>query len=293
VRETGQYLNFSNLQVYGPITYEDSPLYIDMAIMELDATEAEKGKTVLQTLASLGGKAYPPADLVLKTLNALGSAVLSGNQDDLEMRFHLNLDPSGGSSKIGRAPLTPGYYIFIRSEKRNKPIDWANLSLNVETGRLQYLSENIDDKEFLWTDWRKATYLVFKIDTNENTLTQDSRQTFAAFVAAQEGQTTHDMEDMSAILKSLENSIDEINSKNKLKKVESVLIDGNTIEKKKSILGFISSYCSNSVAGTEENDQLVSLKENFNIIDQISNKPFNPKIHCADQSAYVNSIALQ
>lgn len=130
VRESGQMLNALNIPVHGPISYNGNPLFMELAILELDNQENEKTQQMLTSLASLGAAAYPPSGKALDILTSVSSVFLSGNQDDTEMRFQIEFDraqPGTTYSQIHRMPLSEGYIAFLRSEDRSE-----NLLLNTE-----------------------------------------------------------------------------------------------------------------------------------------------------------------
>jgi hypothetical protein len=93
--EENQFLNFNNMPIYGPITYNGNPIGIDIAVIEIDSN-SEQMNALLDTLASAGEKAFPPAAPILSVLNELGSSLLNAGTNDIEMRYRLVLDPPDG-----------------------------------------------------------------------------------------------------------------------------------------------------------------------------------------------------
>lgn len=127
VRESGQILNALNIPVHGPITYKGNPLFMELAILELDNEENEKTQQMLTSLASLGAAAYPPSGKALDILTSVSSVFLSGNQDDTEMRYQIEFDraqPGTQFSTMHRMPLSEGYIAFLRSEDRSKDLSF-------------------------------------------------------------------------------------------------------------------------------------------------------------------------
>jgi hypothetical protein len=121
VREK-QFLNFSFLPVYGPITYRGNPVVLQIYILELDS-ESEKLKPLLSTLAKVGSSLYAPASPVLSLVESLGGAFLSGNQDDVAFRYSLVLHPDQGYAGMDYPVLEAGHYVFIRKADRREPED--------------------------------------------------------------------------------------------------------------------------------------------------------------------------
>jgi len=91
--EEGQFLNLTNMPIYGPITYNGYPIGIVISVIEIDANSAQIS-ALLGTLASAGAMAYPPAAPVLPLLDSLGQSLLSSGTDDIEFRFTFALDAS-------------------------------------------------------------------------------------------------------------------------------------------------------------------------------------------------------
>jgi hypothetical protein len=90
----GQTLNFDNMPIYGPITYNGGPIGLNIFVIEIDDSN-EQFKALLNTIAKTGGTIYPPASPVLKVLDQIGTALLSGGTDDIELRYTIVLDPDG------------------------------------------------------------------------------------------------------------------------------------------------------------------------------------------------------
>jgi hypothetical protein len=170
VRETGQFLNFSNLPIYGPVSYSGRPMYVRLFVLELDNEENAQFTSTLTKLASFGGTAYPPASPILSLLKELGSAFVSGNQDDLEFEYELAFDGFAGQA-TSYAPLAVGTYAFVRLEDRDMPLDWSTLTLNERTGRLQKGGK----------DYREGTYFTLKVTRNEPAFLHDRGQLFEQF----------------------------------------------------------------------------------------------------------------
>lgn len=220
VREVGQFLNQSNLPIYGPITYEGNPIFLRFIVMELDSDENKAYSQTLSELASLGGKAYPPASPVLKVLDGLGKVFFTENSDDIEFRFDMAFD---GENTVthSHAPLAYGNYLFIRNWDRFSEIPWHEFRMNHQSGRLEYrctvwLVENRKynnctdtnaspeiDHEILGhpgDEYKQFTYFTVKVTKNENALQNDIVQTLAEF----QSQPSPDAYDFSQLNESFE-----------------------------------------------------------------------------------------
>ena len=325
VRASGQQLNFTNLPVYGPITYNGNPFFIAITIIELDDEENKKLSSVLGSLSSLGSKAFPPSSDVLGVLNSIGSTLLSGSQNDTEFKYHLELDPPGGSGTVFRAPLATGYYVFIRSEQRNLyEKKTKDLILEEETGKLYVCRDKTTEdkkaeakktaakktaakktaakgktkpcgtqKKVYWTG---GTYLTFKIDTNESTVSLDTQQIFADFKGKQSELIKRDITEFAGFVEKAAEQIGKsanlVSMRNSLNRVKkSNLPDA---KKRLNALEFVQVACADytngkttTVAG-KNSEESVELIEKFNLI---ASSEFNPTMHCLDKkSSFVKAL---
>ncbi len=189
--EKGQFLNFNNMPIYGPITYEGRPLAFRMMIFELDES-TEQSKKLLDTLAKVGGTAYPPAGPVLGILNGLGKSLLDGQQNDTEFRYTAVLDPTPGVETLRHTTLEVGNYVLIRSEDRRKAIPWDDLYLNENEARVYWKPAASSGKKGLFLD---DTYLVVEINKVKSSVDIDLAQnTFADLIRALREQDKKDAE---------------------------------------------------------------------------------------------------
>lgn len=214
VRTGGHMLNGSMLPVYGPITYGGNPVVVELTVLELDVGEAQQTKALLSALATLGSKAYAPASPILETLDTLGSELLSGEQDDIEMRYVFMLLPEGGHSSTTYPKVEVGDYVLVRQSPRvrrwwwdewikNKgiiqgfaPIPWEDLDYDPLNGRL-ICKEDDDpnDKEDENNkpcnrrsdrEYREKTYAVFNVNSGIPSVGLDTAQLFSEFQAEAE-----------------------------------------------------------------------------------------------------------
>jgi hypothetical protein len=165
VRESGQLINAINLPIYGPALYKGKNFVFDLWMLELDGAENNQYKTLLTSLAGIGGKAYPPSSPILGLLNSLGSAILSGNHDDVEARFQMRFDVQGPSdSIIARLPLAEGYYAFVREENRDLNPEWNSIALNEGMGELCYSDDGGKNcKDIEQNTYRKRTWFLVRV----------------------------------------------------------------------------------------------------------------------------------
>lgn len=175
----GQFLNFSNLPVYGPASYTGKKLGIEITIMELDA-ESKALKSLLNSLAGLGKAAYPQASPMLEVLNKLGGAMLGGSHDDRIFKYYMVLEPGDGYKGKREPVLAEGDYVFLRKEDRNAAEDWDGLEYDDVAKRLRVksaaLSGHADNsrigKRLSLAQsqdgfYRGDSYLVFSINRNK------------------------------------------------------------------------------------------------------------------------------
>ena len=149
-----------------------------MSIFELDVT-SEQAKGMLGILAQIGSIAYPPASPVLGVLNWVGQAILSSDQDDTEFRYTMVLDPKGGFDHLKHLTLEAGNYILVRSKDRTTPIQWNELVLDENEGRLYKTSAA---GEVLYTE---NTYVVVEVNKNTSSVEVDlSQHTFEELLTA-------------------------------------------------------------------------------------------------------------
>ncbi len=219
-----QYLNFSYLPVYGPVTYDGKPLAIQIYIIEMDASDAQL-KPLLHTLATIGSSLYAPAAPILSLLDSLGSALLSGNTDDILMRYSMTLYPGTGMVEANYPVLEVGNYVLVRRGNRNEgparqgdtpAFDWDRVTFDPREGRLVWA----DAPGTFFTD---ETYLVLQVQKGFTATTMQDSTTYVTFrdtlakAAEASGQTLADaakaFTDQSinqAVYASLHNKIKEI-----------------------------------------------------------------------------------
>lgn len=162
--QPGQFFNLHNMPVYGPIAYQGRPLGIDVFIIEIDA-EHQQAFALLKALGSAGAKAFAPASPVLSVLDSLGASLLSSGTDDIEFRYSFVLDPGGGYKGTLYATAEAGDYVLIRTEDRSQQIEWNNLFLDHNTGRVWV---NRGNRMELFRDQTYLTVQVLRNAGSEN-----------------------------------------------------------------------------------------------------------------------------
>lgn len=103
IRKSGQLINAINMPIFGPKQYNGKSVFFDFWMLELDGAENENFRSLMSSMAALGGKAYPPSAPVVGVLNFLGGAFLKGNADDVEFHYQMKFDPPAPESKSALA----------------------------------------------------------------------------------------------------------------------------------------------------------------------------------------------
>ena len=135
--EENQFLNFSNMPVFGPITYNGGPIGLDIHIIEIE-DQTEQTSALLSSLSSIGKTAYPPAAPVLTVLDALGTALLDAGTDDTDFRYSFVLDPNSSDDTLEYARLLVGNYVLVREDNRQAETPWDSLTIDQNEGRLYW-----------------------------------------------------------------------------------------------------------------------------------------------------------
>ena len=189
--QEGQYLNFANMPVYGPVTYANTPIAIALTVMELDITD-KLTADLLARLASLGATSFPSLAPQLNTLNSLGETLVQQQTNDINARYFMVLDPNvGRHPDLASATLEVGNYVFIRSENRMADVNWENLLLDENTGHLYVKNyqptpevskritkipgiEGSDESgKFVAEPYKENNYFTFQVNKNEKAISID------------------------------------------------------------------------------------------------------------------------
>lgn len=199
-----QFLNFSQLPIYGPIEYAGKPLAITFHIIELDVKENSEISGLLSAVAGLGATVYPPASPILKVLDKIGGGLLKANKNDTEFRYHATLLPDAGQVRsIKDGVLEYGNYAFVRMPfETNSEHPWRGLWFNQKTGRIY--SEGTCNIPTL-----NLTYFTVQINRAEIATTLDASNTFAAFVTKLDAEATASLAKKVVLIDELKNSVNE------------------------------------------------------------------------------------
>lgn len=180
-----QFLNFSQIPIYGPVEYTGKPLVLELYLLELDVTENTEVSGMLSAAAGLGATAYPPASPVLRVLDTIGGGLLRGNSSDLEFKYHAALLASERQMlSLKAGTLEYGNYVFVRMPYTNPDAReasnshrWNSWYFNQKTGRLY--DRRSDCSEPLLSQ----TYVSLQINRAKEATTLDLSNTLAAFTA--------------------------------------------------------------------------------------------------------------
>lgn len=181
--QPGQFLNFSQMPIYGPIEYKGKPLVVELYIIELDVKENTEISGLLTAAAGLGAMAYPPASPILQVLDTIGGGLLKANKSDVEFKYHATLlagDMQLASIRAGT--LEYGNYAFVRMPYSDpsksavaKPHPWSGWYFNQKNARI-YQDEHCSS---LMVD---HTYMTVQINRAKEEATLDSQNTFQQFM---------------------------------------------------------------------------------------------------------------
>lgn len=164
VRESGQLINAMNIPIYGPLVYTGGRFAIDLSVVELDSQENEQIKALLGKLAAIGTTVSATSTgPILDTLNSLGSTLISGNGDDIELRYQALYDlPSENSgTQVHRMELTEGYLALVREEHRSRLPNWETLCIDKEAGLIRKI--NSDTAICNGDVYRDRTWLLLRV----------------------------------------------------------------------------------------------------------------------------------
>jgi hypothetical protein len=169
VRE-GAYLNFDSMPVYGPIDYRGGDLSIHLTIIESDEKDNARLNSTLETLAAVGGTAYPPSSPILLLLESIGKTFTSSNGDDTEFDFRMTLTNKPDNINNATAYLEDAFLIFIRQEPLERLYDaddFSRIRFDVRTNRLKklILADSNSGAASHWVDFEDATYLVLAVES--------------------------------------------------------------------------------------------------------------------------------
>ena len=206
--QPGQFLNFSQLPIYGPIEYKGKPLVMEFYIMELDVNENTEVSGLLSAAAGLGAIAYPPASPILKVLDTIGGGLLKSNKSDLEFKYHAALLAGELQLKSLKAgTLEYANYAFVRMPYSNpKSSDtsnihpWSRWFFNQKNGRLY------EDEECS-TPLLTQTYFSVQINRAKEATTLDPANTLANFMTKLTAEANASAQEKAKIIDALKASV--------------------------------------------------------------------------------------
>lgn len=132
-----QAFNFSNIPLRQRSIYGGGTIGIQIVVMEVDA-QAAPVASLLKTLARFGQQIVPVPGEAKDMLFDLGESLLTGSQDDklLEYRFALSASESADNDNAIQATFSPGRYVIRRLQDRRSDMQWDELRLDHNSGRL-------------------------------------------------------------------------------------------------------------------------------------------------------------
>lgn len=175
----GQFLNFGQLIISGPVQYKGNPVAISLFAIEIDSDKKnERGANLISALAAIGRTVAVPASPVLNVLETIGTTLVRLNKDDLNLRYDtISLDAGGLRGELPAAFLAYGDYILLRNEKRDLPFqEIGSLFYNPTESRLY------EDEECkrLWPGRTPGdAYAVIQVNKQQTESTAASYQTFS------------------------------------------------------------------------------------------------------------------
>lgn len=157
--DEGQFLNFDNLPIIGPVEYTGSGFGLQLYLLEIDA-EDQQQKALLRSLAGLGTAAAGGLGPASGVLNTLTSALLdNGNADDRMFEYSIGFDTGYVGANVDYVPFEENLYAFVVDHERQRGVPWPVLALNGETAELYQC--NTETK--LWEIYQESTYMIVQV----------------------------------------------------------------------------------------------------------------------------------
>lgn len=200
----GQYLNLSQLPIYGPVKYEEGNMVVVQLIgLEIDQVD-DRTNNLLKQLANLGAGAAsgynPLAGEAASVLTDLALAFLNGSNNDVIFFYTFTLAQEQPSRYVPQDHLTEGERVLVRLDDRHADFDWSKVALDRATGRLL----NSDSSEY-----RDNTYMVVDITRTKPDLTAAEHQTLDSLlkeIRTSQPQSTDELERIGDLAKELSRS---------------------------------------------------------------------------------------
>jgi hypothetical protein len=199
----GQFLNFGQITIAGPVRYGGAPVMISVFAIEVDSKgDNQKISALFGTLAALGKSVTTPLAPAFSVLETLGTSLINGNRDDLMMRF----DTDARSLINARSDLTAiflryGDYIIVREQIRDAPTDITRLRYK-PSARTVYTGTGCQPgSEF------RRSYGIVQINKSDRVAFAQQQQ-FSALRASIDADSVNDAETLSTAAKTLAASLD-------------------------------------------------------------------------------------
>lgn len=200
----GQFLNFGQIIIEGPATYLGNPVSISLFAIEVDS-DAARTNSLISTLASIGSFAWPAGSPVLSVLESVGTALVRGNGDDMNLRYDTTvLDYRSLRPGLSSAFLAYGDYILFRNENRAVGFDYGSVHYRPSDGKL-YGDATCKDE---WRGRHRGdAYAVVQI--NQQLLSSSARntQTYAELKKAIEAADSARADNVADVSRSIATAI--------------------------------------------------------------------------------------
>lgn len=133
----GQFLNFSNLLTLGPTEYKGGVITIDLDEIRLKDNTKDI-KRLLTELKDNEGNALGPDPEKRHTWHAGARDLFDAIESNVYgTRYTLTLMPAGGVSGLPYPRFEAGNYVLMRRKRGAPDVNWDQLKLNNNTGRLE------------------------------------------------------------------------------------------------------------------------------------------------------------
>lgn len=205
VKSDGQYLNFSSLPIYGPITYNGRPMILDVFLLEMDDVKSKNHRRLLNFLSRAGGMPHAPSSPVLKMLDAAGETLLDNPDGDRLLKFRMVLYPEIQDNLLNASRLRVGNYVFVRQEDEEDKVPWQNLRLNKVTGRLVNGSNQ---------NWKDKSYLIVHLNKGFNSAELDAAHLYGEILDSLDEETINNQGKISNLMNRLQQGLRDIRARN-------------------------------------------------------------------------------